>query len=262
MQALSKTLTTLAVTLALAATAQAQIALNAANGVNGTPAIGDAPGWPITIAVPGHYWLTSNLILDGSSTAIHIVTPGVTLDLNGHTIRGPASCSVQNGQVSCASVVNQNTWGILSASDHTVIRNGRVRGFGAGGIQVKSGIVENVQVESNSGPGIQIGVSPGLQASRVSGVTATLNNFAGVFTRNALIERAVLSKNAYGVSGYRYSLLDSLVVDNTIGGVWDNAPNPAHHAAIRGTVLHSNTGPSIIGTVHSLGGNLVDGVAY
>src|SRR5262245_19784313 len=42
---------------------------------------------PVTIAVPGSYYLTSNLNVAGGP-AVAITAPNVTLDLNGFTISG------------------------------------------------------------------------------------------------------------------------------------------------------------------------------
>jgi len=88
---------------------------------------------PYTISEPGSYYLTTNLTVS-SGTAITIATNGVTLDLNGYTIRSTAASatgsgvyiknwlsdiSIANGHI-CGGVTNNGS-GIFSGS-----------GFGSG----------------------------------------------------------------------------------------------------------------------------------
>jgi hypothetical protein len=248
--------------LLAAASAQAQTPINMNTANNGAPTIGDFPGWPITIYTPGHYVLTSHLNAPLGASAIEIRTAGVTLDLNGYTVSGSMGCSVETGQVQCTG--SNNATGIFATFERTVIRNGTVRGFGNAGIQISSGAVEDVFVEQNGGTGISISQSQNGHLSRVSRVTVTLNRGAGVATRNALIERALISKNVNGVVGQRFTLIDSRVIGNTDAGIHDNAPNAVWRGALKGTVVDSNGEASIQGGlgVSSLGGNLIDGVAF
>jgi hypothetical protein len=67
------------------------ISQNSALLGNVTPA--DAPGFPVTISMPGSYVLSSNLTVDAFTTAIEIAASHVTLDLNGFAILGPVDCS-------------------------------------------------------------------------------------------------------------------------------------------------------------------------
>src|SRR5712692_4005736 len=54
---------------------------------------GDAPGFPVTISVPGSYRLSGNLTVpDANTTAIQVTADNVTLDLNGFSIIGPTVC--------------------------------------------------------------------------------------------------------------------------------------------------------------------------
>src|SRR5262245_9419341 len=59
---------------------------------------GDVAGFPVTITQPGSYRLSSNLDVGTAATsanitAVEIRANGVTLDLNGFTISGPATCT-------------------------------------------------------------------------------------------------------------------------------------------------------------------------
>src|SRR4030088_445528 len=65
---------------------------NRALAGNVTP--GDAPGFPVTISLPGSYRLSGNLTVpDANTTAIDVTTDNVTIDLNGFSIIGPTVCS-------------------------------------------------------------------------------------------------------------------------------------------------------------------------
>ena len=55
---------------------------------------GDSAGFPVTISVSGSYVLTSDLVVANvASNGIQMQTQGVTLDLNGFTVRGPVTCA-------------------------------------------------------------------------------------------------------------------------------------------------------------------------
>src|SRR5438270_1570559 len=65
---------------------------NRALAGNVTP--GDAPGFPVTISVPGSYRLSGNLMVpDAHTSAISITADHVTIDLNGFSIIGPTVCT-------------------------------------------------------------------------------------------------------------------------------------------------------------------------
>ncbi len=80
-----------------------------------TPA--DAPGFPVTLAEPGHYRLTGPLVTDANTDAVLILGAGVTLDLNGFSIScdgifdracsqaagGSARASTRRGPRACES---------------------------------------------------------------------------------------------------------------------------------------------------------------
>ena len=83
---------------------------------------GDAPGFPITFTQPGSYRLSSNLTVpSGVSAAIQINADGVTIDLNGFTIKGPG-------------VFGSDPFYGVNSSDRqrTKIHNGSIVGFVVG----------------------------------------------------------------------------------------------------------------------------------
>lgn len=257
----------IAAAIALAAgagTAQSQTIIDQAKAMAGNVTPGDAPGFPVTLSVPGHYVLTSNLVVPAYTNGIHITAANVTLNLNGFTVRGQVICNVGPAGPNCIGPTNGHGTGIVVVDEGVVIRNGHVWGFPGHGVAMRSGIIEDVQVSSNDGTGISAAGAGEDRPARLSGVRVTLNRGHGIFTRQALIERAVLSHNLLGVSGYGMVIVDSLVTKNAQHGLSDISNGSATNLppAIKGTVMHSNGGPSISGTAHSLGGNRIDGVAF
>ena len=71
-----------------------QIAITQARAMAGGVTPGDAPGFPVSINLPGSYVLSSGLTVpDANTTAIEINADHVTVDLNGFAILGPTDCS-------------------------------------------------------------------------------------------------------------------------------------------------------------------------
>ena len=125
-----------------------------------------AGGFPFSISQPGSYVLTSDLVVaSAGTTGIQFNTAsGVTLDLNGFTIRGPLTCAHSQIEYYDASQLTCSGSGAgsgISASDASRIRNGQVRGFGsygilAGGSLSSHVVVEDVIVEQNALGGIYL----------------------------------------------------------------------------------------------------------
>lgn len=100
---------------------------------------GDTAGFPVTIGQAGSYRLTGNLEVPSTTAdGIEVLAEGVTLDLNGFRLEGPGSGS-GNG---------------VEGEGDLVVRNGFVRSFGARGIVLTGGIVEDMVVSLNGGDGI------------------------------------------------------------------------------------------------------------
>lgn len=257
-----KALLTLFVPLLAACPAWAQTTIDQAKALAGGITPGDTPGFPITLSVPGSYKLTSNLVVPASTNGIFITAPNVTLDLNGYSVSGPVNCVLSAPQIVCAGPIMGAIRGISSASnvEGTTIRNGHVRGFAESGISIQAGVIEDVQVESNHGFGINAGRDDPLLSVRISGVRVRLNHGTGIVSRRGLIERSIASGNGSGIGACRASVIDSVVESNLGTGL--EAIANCVPPAIKGTVLQDNNGPSLGGGVRSLGGNLVDGAAF
>jgi hypothetical protein len=162
----------------------------------GQPADGDS--FPIVIDHAGSYVLTDNLVVgDPDANAIEIVVNDVTLDLNGHTIHGPATGGgFGNG------IFAENRYSIT-------ILNGRVWGFGIGGVRLhtlsgdpsKTGaghMVRNIQAMNNGTYGIF------LSAGIVSDCVANSNGDAGIWATDAALIHCTANKNT-GTAGMVFS---------------------------------------------------------
>ncbi len=253
----------LVLALLAAGSAQAQVAINQAAALAGGVSAGDTPGFPVTLSVPGHYVLTSNLVLPANSGGILITVPNVTLSLNGFGIIGPVVCVSAGGGLSCNSPNTASTRGIsaTTTADGVTIRNGFVRGF-SDGISIRGGLVEDVHASSNSLTGVSAAGAPDDRPARISGVRATLNGGTGIYTRQGLIERSIASHNRTGVAGHEFLMVDSLVTNNYERGLYDLGGGATPPGAMKGTVMQNNGAASILGPTRSLGGNLIDGVAF
>lgn len=111
---------------------------------NVTP--GDAPGFPVTISLPGSYRLSGNLTVPASTNGIDIAADGVTLDLNGFQIAG-------------TSGENAGVRNALGGRRAVAVRNGTVTNF-AIGLSLGSTFgaeVTQIRAVGNTSTGISVG---------------------------------------------------------------------------------------------------------
>jgi len=143
--------------LAVAHGAQAQISIDQNRALAGSVTPGDAPGYPVTLSVPGAYKLTGNLVVPASTDGILIAAPNVTLDLNGFSIVGPVVCTGAGNALTCAGIKQGSGITHYSGMSGTTIRNGTVRGFGITGVGADTGAtINHVTAISNGGHGIAV----------------------------------------------------------------------------------------------------------
>jgi hypothetical protein len=201
--------------------------------IDDSEGIGDTPGFPVSIEIPGSYVLTSNLVVDDPNRdALFIKTSPVTIDLNGHELRGPVTCSGSGPTLSCGDGTGR---GIRAEGfPRITVTNGSIQGFGSDGILVAGrSRVDGVVVERNGGSGIDAGsdsvvtesrayrngrtgievgdsaviddstsasnrfdgIEAGM-ASRVTNSTARANGFRGIGTLGGSIEGCTVHGNA------------------------------------------------------------------
>jgi hypothetical protein len=126
-------------------------------------------GFPYTITRPGSYRLSGNLVVSGNTDGIDVVTPNVTIDLNGFSISGQTSnfYGIHYPATTCAPAL----CGAL------VIRNGAVLGFRYGiFLDTVGSVIEHVTLSNYSSAGIYFG---GGSTGTVSHCTTT--GASGVF---------------------------------------------------------------------------------
>ena len=150
------------------------------------PRAGDTEGQTITIGSgqSGSYILTRNwVITDASTNGIVILAEDVTLDLNGHTVRGPGSGT---------------GFGITSDERNIEVKNGVVRGFGVDGIDLAgmaySGDmgyrVEGIRASDNGRDGIHV------WRGTISGCATHGNGDNGINASDVTISGCTAYRNA------------------------------------------------------------------
>ncbi|MDX2145905.1 MAG: hypothetical protein SFZ23_00145 [Planctomycetota bacterium] len=166
-----------------------RIAINA----NNTP--GDANS-VFRITEPGSYYLTGNLDVGNGKSGIEIAADRVTIDLNGFSINGSAS-----------SLDGISTAGQPRRS--IVVRNGTIRGFGDGGVDLLASVASNfttanghlledlVVAECNNGLRMDSGI---VRNCAASDCTAYGIYAFGWTSGDVLIEGCVASRNLIGIS--------------------------------------------------------------
>jgi parallel beta-helix repeat protein len=150
----------LALTFTLAGRAQAVdgvIEINQARADQGGITPGDAPGLPITISAsqPMSCRLTGPLTNSTTADVIQILSPHITVDLNGF-------------MVACASPQCSGT-GVVSSEDDVTVINGTVRGFSEGvDLGGAAARLENMRALGN-GVGLRAGNDCTVRDSHTSG---------------------------------------------------------------------------------------------
>jgi hypothetical protein len=173
-----------------------------ANAGNVTP--GDAPGYPVTISIPGKFQLASNLFVAANKIGIQVTSPYVTIDLNGFLMQGS----------------NVAWYGVTGAVNGVTIENGTIAGFKFDGIHGsgKSWIVENMRSVENGRDGIVLGESALIRSSVamenarkgiavsfssvIQGSTVSRNGDEGIYAPgSAIVGNAINFNVSYGLDG-------------------------------------------------------------
>ncbi len=197
----SLTASSSALALAAACLAQASesvITFDQISALAGNISPGDAPGFPITLSRSGHYKLAGNLVVPADTSGIVISAPDVTLDLAGHTISGPVSCSHSEATRSVACDAASRFSAVVGVSSvgaaGTVIRNGIVQGFAGLGVHYgEATVLDNLQVRANAGVGIAgAGYAT---AGVVRAVLVKHNGGPGIVCEQMRIERSTFAAN-------------------------------------------------------------------
>lgn len=221
------------------------IEINQARATKGGITPGDMPGLPITIstgaffAQPMSFRLTGPLFVSTTENVIEILSPFVTVDLNGFMI----TCAIPP----CTGTA------ILSTQDSITVMNGTVRGFGAGvDLSGSSARIENMHAFANT---------LGLRASNyciVRNNVSSSNTDDGIRTGPGctIVGNAVGGNGDDGIqSGSGCNVIENTARNNTGFGL-----NLATTTGYSHNVMTNNTKGNVDSGV-SGGGNLCDGAA-
>jgi len=178
---------------------------------------GDTAGFPVTItgAAGKSYLLTSSLTVPNQNTsAIQISIEGISVDLNGFTIKGTTTCNYLP-YADCSPVGTGNG---ISGPAIISVRNGIISGMGGYGLDLGfDSVAEDVRVLTNGLGGIRMG--PG---GAVRSVTANANNGYGILT------------------DFRNGIYSVIATNNNDGGI-----KMGQSGLVRDSVMHSNGGPGM-----------------
>lgn len=240
---------------------------------------GDNPGFPVTLANPGSYRLTSNLDVRALSTpenrtALAITASLVSLDLNNFSILGPVSCT-GTPVTSCTPSGGSGSGIILSTTINEVrISNGTIRGMGSAGIFCNEAcIVRGMTLTENGGNGF----GHNNRAAVIEGNVIRRNGGNGIFANGQIVNNIVQGNGGVGIfsnpssrivgnqvlsnGGNGIRIPSGLVLDNIIslnGGVGIDFASISGYGR---NVISGNAGGAMSGTGFALDANLCDTTA-
>ncbi len=173
-----------------------RVEINQARALAGGITPGDTANFPITLNSSASYVLTGNLtVTDPNVDGITITVDDVSLDLNGFTIAGPATCNGSGSTLTCS--VGSGRGVDADLRSRIKIWNGRVRGFpGLGVAAGEQAEIRDLVMASNGAGGLSLGTR-----SRIHGVTADRNEGSGILVQGgSRVDGGVASSNfAHGI---------------------------------------------------------------
>jgi hypothetical protein len=173
-----------------------------ANALAGNVTPGDAPGYPATISLPGSYRLSGNLNPTADVNGIDVITPDVTIDLNGFRMDGSGLAAI----------------GINGTQRYLTVRNGTIMKFAQDGINAYGAalIVEDMRISENS-YGVSVGGDPA-RFARIVNSTIALNLQVGIWCNQSChIEGNYIAGNQRGVEIKSGTLLGNTIQANNTG---------------------------------------------
>ncbi|MEM1181976.1 MAG: right-handed parallel beta-helix repeat-containing protein [Acidobacteriota bacterium] len=239
------------------------IEINQTAALAGGVTSGDTPGFPVTLSESGSYRLTGNLTVVGGDflEGIDVTGSGITIDLNGFTISGPAQGT------------GHGIFGDINAQRVTVL-NGSITKMGGEGIWIfgAGAQIRGVKSFENGASGFRMG-----NQALVDGCTAWDNGDDGI-----LVSDGGIIRNSTADGNGREGLVGSfgcmIVGNTTIGNTSDgivgtlgclvkdnvsrnnfafglNLPNKGGYI---GNIFTNNGGGDVTGGAKALGNNICD----
>lgn len=183
----------------------APITIDMARAQSGGISRGDTPGFPVTLTTPGHYRLTGDLVVPAHQAGIVIAAPGITLDLNGFTVRAVPACAAEDA--ACRAQPHASAHGIHigAKARQAIVRNGQVSGFAGSGVVVDTEArLEDLQSQNNHGSGLHANTSAN-RPVQVHRVTALRNGFDGFWLQTGNVTQSRAEAN--GRNGFALGAL-------------------------------------------------------
>lgn len=188
------------------------IAIDQAKAEAGAVSPADTAGFPVTLSQPGSYRLTSNLVLtDPQVDAIQITANHVTLDLNGFVILGPVTCAGAGVQLACAPGSASGVGVRAPAAQFSAVRNGAIRGFGAGVLLASFARVEDLSVADTRLAAITAGPSSRVARNTVSG------GWIGISAVGTIRDNVVFGSRSHGIASHGAALATGNTVSHAGG---------------------------------------------
>jgi parallel beta-helix repeat protein len=194
--------------------------------------------------------VVANNLVNCPEDGLRIGAPGITVDLNGHTLDGTDN----GGTVTSGVVVNDHR--------RVVIKHGTVTDFGSGVFLVHDAdlsVVKRIRSFGNTGSGIEISAdrttvthNTVFSNSRTDGNTVEGIRIAHESNRNAVTDNAVRSNTGFGILLSQSSVGSSLdrnliarneVIGNGRGGIV--LSGTVRGTKVRGNVANANVGDGI-----------------
>lgn len=213
------------------------IEINQARALAGGVTPGDVSGFPVTIAQPGSYRLTSNLDIRQQPTpedvtAIKIEVDDVSIDLNGFSLLGPTLCG--GSPLTCTPPIGTGRGIDGENQSRLSVINGRVVGMGSHGVILgpRSRIKEVIAMHNN-----RIGLRASF-SSNVTGCIAEANGHIGIITGQASVISGNTA-NANKADGI-FSASLSIVLNNTASLNGQNGITTENDASVIGNNVAGN----------------------
>ena len=193
----------------------AVVLITQAKAVAGSVTPGDAPGFPVTLSLPGAYRLETNLTVPANQNGISITSHFVDIDMNGFLLNGANSAGVSVANI---GVISQR--GISTIHDGTIV-NFKFDGIRLTGALVNSWVVKDMQIVGNGGRGIDGTTS---HYSRFLNNAILVNGGVGIrCAEYCHVEGNNISDNgSYGVLISSGTVLGNTIFSNGSSGVSDS----------------------------------------
>ena len=199
----------------LTAASAAVITITQAKANAGGVTPGDAPGFPVTLSLPGAYQFDTNLTVPANRNGILVTSHYVDIDMNGFLLLGANAAGTKVA-----------FHGVVSGYGDGHIHDGIIAAFKGDGIVLVAApnsnawVVEDMQIVSNDGFGIHANTSHYL---RVSNNVILVNGKSGVLCAEYChVEGNTIADNGdSGVTLVSGTVLGNSIFSNVLAGIFD-----------------------------------------